>query len=226
MSANEPLVLHVAGTDELLRVSPARLVVAGYTAKDEAAVAAHIEELAGIGVPPPDSVPAFYDLDPGLLTTHPVIEVGAPSTSGEVEPVVLRHGERYFLGVGSDHTDRQLERVDVFQSKACCPKPLGGVVAEVGTDLSTEDWDSISADCTVDGQLYQNGSMSTLRHPAELCERMVSVLGEVSGDVMLYCGTLPLVDSEFVYGSYWRVRLELPGGLTLTHAYETKQRSI
>jgi len=57
------------------QVSPERHVAAGYTAKDEEAVAEHIAELARIGVPPPASVPAFYRLDPVLLTTEAVVEV-------------------------------------------------------------------------------------------------------------------------------------------------------
>jgi len=94
-----------------------RLVVAGYTGRDEATVKAHTQELAAIGIPPPDSVPCFYELDPSLLTTAPVIEVDSKHTSGEVEPVLIRHGGKYYLGIGSDHTDRDLQRVDIEASK-------------------------------------------------------------------------------------------------------------
>ncbi|GAB2983389.1 DUF2848 domain-containing protein [Amycolatopsis acidiphila] len=227
MPANRALPVHVAGTGERLTIEPERLVVAGYTAKDEAAVRAHIAELADIGVPPPSSVPAFYDLDPALLTADAVVEVGGRKTSGEVEPVVIRHGGRYFLGVGSDHTDRELEREDVAGSKAACPKPLGSVVADAGTDLSEVDWDRLLAGSTVDGRPYQEGSVSTLRHPAELVERMNAVLDvPCTVDLVLYCGTLPLPGGEFVYGSAWRVQLELPGGHTLAHAYETRTRRL
>ncbi|WP_246019394.1 DUF2848 family protein [Saccharothrix australiensis] len=215
--------LHVAGTGEVLTVDPRRLVVAGYTGRDEHAVAEHIAELAAIGVPEPATVPAFYDLDPGLLTTDPVVEVGGPATSGEVEPVVVRHDGRYFLGVGSDHTDRDLERTDIAAAKAGCPKPIGGSVAEV--DLSTVDWDRIVVDSSVDGWPYQRGPLSALRRPDELLARLTAVLGETTGDLVVFCGTLPLLSGQFVYGAYWRTHVELPGGPTLTHAYETKQRS-
>lgn len=227
MAPKNTLTVHVAGTRERLVIQPERLIVAGYTAKDEAAVRAHIAELADIGVPPPASVPAFYDLDPGLLTTDPVIEVAGTRTSGEVEPVVLRHAGRYYLGVGSDHTDRELEREDIAGSKAACAKPLGNVVVAAGPELSEVDWDRMLADSTVDGWPYQKGGIATLRHPAELLERMTAVLGVPStADLVLYCGTLPLLGGEFVYGGYWRIHLELPTGLTLTHAYETKTRSL
>lgn len=226
MPTNKSLSVSVAGSEDRLTIEPEWLIVAGYTAKDEASVRAHIAELADIGVPPPASVPAFYDLDPVLLTTDAVVEVGGGKTSGEVEPVVIRHGGHYFLGVGSDHTDRDLERDDIAGSKAACPKPFGNVVADAGTDLSEVDWDRLLADSAVDGRLYQQGSISALRHPAELLERMTAAIDVPdTGDLALYCGTLPLLSRDFVYGSHWRVQLELPG-LTLSHAYETKTRRL
>ncbi|ASR39322.1 hypothetical protein BAY61_15605 [Prauserella marina] len=218
-----PLIFHVAGTGERLTVSPERLVIAGYTAKDETSVAAHIAELAEIGVPAPPSVPAFYDLDPALLTPEPVVEVSGAKTSGEVEPVIIRHEGRFFLAVGSDHTDREIERTGIAESKAACPKPVGGTVADIGSvrsGLSTLDWDGVLAEADVDGQPYQKGAISTLRYPSELLERMTATLGEVTGDLVLFCGTLPLPGGRFEYGTSWRIRVELPDGTALSHAYE------
>jgi 4-hydroxyphenylacetate 3-monooxygenase len=86
------LAVTVAGTGERLAFGPVRLVIGGYTGRDEAAVRAHIDELAAIGVPPPAAVPDFYELPAGLLTTSATIEVGSGNTSGEAEPVLLRSG--------------------------------------------------------------------------------------------------------------------------------------
>lgn len=219
------MILSVAGTNERLPLSPRRLVVAGYTARDTDSVAAHIAELAAIGVPPPATVPAFYDLSPKLLTSDEVVEVAGPATSGEVEPVLIRCGGRYFLAVGSDHTDRELERTDIAAAKAACPKPVGGAVIDLGTELSTLPWDELSFDSGVDGVAYQRGSGAVLRHPAELLERMAETLGTVTGDLVLFCGTFPLLDGGFVYGDRWELRLRLPSGTSLAHSYETKQRS-
>ena len=216
----DPLVLTASGVELVVR--PERLVVAGYTAKDEEAVAEHIAELAAIGVPAPPTVPAFYDLDPALLGTGPVIGVQGASTSGEVEPVVVRHDGRYYLGVGSDHTDREVERSDIAKSKAACPKPLSASVAGIGTDLAALDWDAITAVCTVDGAPYQRGSVGVLRHPADTVARMTSALGAIDGDLVLFCGTLPLLTGEFVFGERWQLELVLPGGTRLTHTYETR----
>lgn len=216
----DPLVLTASGVE--LAVRPERLIVAGYTAKDEESVAQHIAELAAIGVPEPPSVPAFYDLDPALLSTSPAVEVRGASTSGEVEPVLVRHDGRYYLGVGSDHTDREIERTDIAKSKAACPKPLSATVTGIGTDLAALDWDAITAVCTVDGAPYQRGGIGVLRHPADIVARMTSALGGIDGDLVLFCGTLPLLTGEFVFGTRWRLELALPGGPRLTHTYETR----
>ncbi|QRP47083.1 DUF2848 family protein [Amycolatopsis sp. FDAARGOS 1241] len=213
------LFLTVADTGARLEIAPSRIVVAGYTAKDEAAVEHHIAELAAIGVPRPATVPAYYVLDADLLTTAPVIEVSSAATSGEVEPVVIRHDGRYYLGVGSDHTDRDLERTDIELSKAACPKPLGEQVVE----LSTVDWNDLAAESRVDEKLYQQGSVESLRHPTDTLSRMPGGVDD-GGDLVLYCGTLALLGGEFGYGTRWRLDLRLPGGPTLSHVYETQLR--
>ncbi|MFI5610752.1 DUF2848 family protein [Amycolatopsis sp. NPDC051903] len=209
------LSLTVVGTGARLQIEPKRTAVAGCTAKDEAAVEHHIAELAAIGVPRPATVPAHYVLDADLLTTAPVIEVGSAATSGEVEPVAIRHDGHYYLGVGSDHTDRDLERTDIEQSKAACPKPLGERVVE----LSTVDWDRLFAESQVDEELYQQGGVEALRHPTDTVSRLPAGVDD-GGDLVLYCGTLALLGREFRYGT----RRRLPGGPVLNHLYETQLR--
>jgi Protein of unknown function (DUF2848) len=209
---------------ERLEVTPQRLIVAGYTGRDEAAVAEHIAELESIGVPPPPSVPAFYDLDPALLTTSDIVAVAGAHTSGEVEPVLVRHDGRYLLTVGSDHTDRELERTDIGAAKAACPKPVSDKAIPFGS-LSEPEWEVMTASSTVDGQPYQRGDVCSLRHPRDIMQRMTATLGQVDGDFVLFCGTMPLLGGEFVYGDDWHVELALPRGLTLSHNYRTRTPS-
>jgi 4-hydroxyphenylacetate 3-monooxygenase len=223
--SNPALHLTVHGTGETLHVRPARLIVAGYTGRDAEAVAAHIAELAEIGVPPPATVPAFYDLDRALLTTDAVIEVDGPNSSGEVEPVVIRHDGRHYLGVGSDHTDRELEKSSVAGSKAACPKPLGRDVVALPADLDDFDWDSVTGASDVDAEPYQRGSLSALRHPADVLARLADALSDVDGDLVLFGGTLPLMTGRFVFGRNWTLQLKLGDGTVLAHTYETKQRN-
>ncbi|QXJ22261.1 DUF2848 family protein [Actinomadura graeca] len=204
-----------------LECAPRHLIVAGYTGRDEAAVRAHIEELAAIGVPEPPAVPAFYRLDPALLTMEPVVAVDGGNTSGEVEPVLIRHEGRLYLGVGSDHTDRDIERTGIAESKAACPKPLGGEVVQLPDG---DAWDGIRVESSVDGRPYQAGTLATLRTPRDLLARLAEELGELDGDVVVFAGTLPLLGGAFVPGRRWQLALTV-GATTLTCEYETKWRT-
>ncbi|MCR3720125.1 MULTISPECIES: DUF2848 domain-containing protein [Prauserella salsuginis group] len=204
-------------------VTPGRLVVAGYTGRNQDAVRHHIEELAAIGVPEPDSIPAFYELDTGLLTVDETVEVGGRQTSGEVEPVLVRTDGRYYLTVGSDHTDRALERHDIKASKGACPKPVAGTVIDLGTQPESLPWDEITAACWLDGELYQDGTLAQLLPITQVLAEWDSF---GSGDVplVLFGGTMPLLDGEFRFGREWRMRLHVPGQPAVEFTYTTSVR--
>jgi hypothetical protein len=219
------LRLRPVGAPTEFDLASPRLIIAGYTGRDAAAVAEHIAELAAIGVPPPASVPAFYELDPGLLTTDPVVEVSGANTSGEVEPVLIRHENRYFLGVGSDHTDRDRERHDIAASKAACPKPVGEQVIPLPADLADVGWDTLTVESAVDGTAYQRGTLDTLRTPTDLLTRLTETLGAIHGDFVIFAGTLPLLNGHFVAGTHWQLSLTVRPGDALTHAYQAKRRT-
>src|SRR3954451_2049878 len=93
------------------------LVIAGWTARNVAALEAHIKELEAVGVKRPKSVPIFYRNSVSLLTTGGTIEAVADKSSGEVEFVLYSLDDGMWLGVGSDHTDRKAETINVTLSK-------------------------------------------------------------------------------------------------------------
>jgi|SRR5580704_3491258 hypothetical protein len=207
-----------AGPD--LSLDAPRLIIAAYTGRNAAAVAAHIEELAAIGIPPPASVPAFFELDPALVTSDPMVGIIGSNTSGEVEPVLIRHNRRHYLGVGSDHTDRDLERADIAASKAACPKPVGHHVVALPDDLAALNWDGIDVESDVDGQPYQRDNLAAMRTPTDLLAHVTSTLGELGDDLVIFCGTVPLLTGEFRPGRRWRLQLKLDANTSLTHSYE------
>lgn len=208
----------VRGTGERLHADQARVIVAGYTGADPAAVQHHIDELAAIGVAPPESVPAFYPMPAGVLTQDATISVTGAGTSGEVEPVLLRLSGRLFLGVGSDHTDRDLERDSVARSKAVCPKPVGRAVVEIPS--GGLGWHAITLRSVVDGATYQEGRMTALLPPTEVLERYErSGHHDDGGDLVLFGGTLPLLTGSFTFGRDWELSLQVPGHEPLTHTY-------
>ncbi len=211
------LAFSVAGSAGALSVVPARLVIAGYTARDRAAVQAHIDELAHIGVAPPPHVPMFYEVPADLATTQPAISVRRVETSGEVEPVLLRCAGTFFLGVGSDHTDREVEKRDIAESKASAAKPVGREV--VPLERAVEVWDDIEVVCRVDGALYQRGPLAAMVQPADLLAELDTLGRPLDDDALMFCGTLPLIDGRFVYGSRYELELNMPDGTSLRHGY-------
>jgi len=92
--------------------------------RDGAVFLAHIDELSAHGVPCPDIFPTFYPVPNDLLVTDRAIEVLSAESSGEAEPVLIARGNDWYIALGSDHTARDQEKVDIAQSKAACPKVI------------------------------------------------------------------------------------------------------
>jgi hypothetical protein len=213
------LSFHLVDSEERLDLNEFETVIAGYTARDQDAVRHHIEELAAIGVPEPDNVPTFYPVDSALVTQQSDIAVQGGNTSGEVEPVLVRAGGDLYLAVGSDHTDRDVERQSVALSKAACPKPLGTTLVPLGNGTPRFDWDSVSALSYVDGEPYQEGTLGALRAPADILQKYADVVGDEGRDLVLFLGTFPLKTGQFVAGSKWEVSLVVDNATSLAHAY-------
>ena len=127
--------------DDLIDVPIRTAIIAGWTGRDQVALQKHIAELEALGVKPPASTPIFYRVAASRLTTAPVIEVTGESSSGEVEFVLLHHGGRLWVGIGSDHTDRDVETYNITVSKQMCEKPVSGEFWEISS--VAEHWDSL-----------------------------------------------------------------------------------
>ena len=177
-----------------LETEPRRLVVAGWTGRDPAAIEHHIEELARIGVPRPSAVPLYYRLGAALLTQSDALEMLGDSSSGEAEPVLVRQGGRWWLTVGSDHTDRRVEAYSVVVSKQMCAKPIA---------RAAWAWDEVAAraDALVlrseifEGErwvAYQEGPLASIRPLQSLLDGLPADVAVEDG-LFLFCGTLSAI---------------------------------
>ena len=216
--------LRVAGTGETLEVD-GTLIIAGYTGSDAGQVRAHIEELAAIGVAAPAEVPMVYPVDWSLLTTASSIPVVGSGTSGEAEPVFVRHCGAWYLGVGSDHTDRELERESVHASKKACPKPMSGTVIRLDVDPAAggldAGWKAIGLTSAVDGIDYQRGALAAIRVPSDLLARVLKTVSP-DDDLVVFCGTVPIIDGHFRPGRQFDCRLSVPGCDPIDLSYEIR----
>ena len=192
------------------------VVVAGWTARDADAVQHHIDELAELGIAPPSQVPLYYRVANTLLTQDDTIEVLGDRSSGEVEPLLIRSNGKTFLGLASDHTDRDLEVHSVAASKQACAKPIADALWDF--DEIKGHLDDITLKCWIEENgreiLYQEGALSSIRPLAELCEGA----GFSDGTAML-CGTFPAIGGVRPASRY-RMELSDPtNGMTIALSY-------
>ena len=196
------------------------LVIAGWTGRNVAALEAHIKELEALGVKRPKSVPIFYRNAAALLTTAGMIEAVGDRSSGEVEFVLYALDDGLWLGVGSDHTDRKAETINVTLSKQMCAKPVGGTLWRY--DEVKPHWDKLTLRSFVsDGgirRLYQEGPVTNMRSPEELI-RLYTGDDRLAPGTAMFCGTFA-VHGGFSYGGRFDMELDDPVlGRKLTHGY-------
>jgi len=101
------------------------LLNAGYAGRRQDVVAAHVAELAALGVPSPSVTPALYPVSPYLAQQTTEVTAQHPHTSGEAEwALVVADGGELLLTAACDHTDRDLEVHGVAWSKNAGPDVL------------------------------------------------------------------------------------------------------
>lgn len=176
-------------------------LLCGYTGRDQEAVRRHIEELEREGVAPPPTVPAFYPKPAWALAQGDVVEVTSKETSGEVEFVLIRQGELLYVGLGSDHTDRALERRDVLMSKQVCPS----VISEVLWDYEEArvHWDQIQIRSWVvkggEKRLYQASTMEGIMRPEALLSAVAERMRGSMDGIAVFSGTTPLLEGQILF---------------------------
>ncbi|MED3873371.1 DUF2848 family protein [Lysinibacillus capsici] len=200
--------MNIIVSGKKMEATPKRLLIAGYTGKDQASVKKHIDELREIGVPAPPQVPMIYDVSTNLLTTSPSISVVQESSSGEAEVVIMNVKGKWYVGLGSDHTDRELEKLSIQKSKQVCSKPISTQfwllddIESRWDDIEMRSWMIVNGE----KKEYQTGTLGEFLHPKELI-KIITERGYYSEDLMVFCGTLPIVTGEFIYGDGFSAEL-------------------
>ena len=175
-----------------LRYHAKRVILAGYTARDTAATKAYIAKLEAEGIAPPDEVPSYFVVGADRLTTAARIEVTSASSCGEVEFALLVDHDDVWVAVASDHTDRDLETIDMTASKQNCPKVLSTTVWRL---RDVEDhWDELIFEARNPAgspHCYQAAPVSALRSPTELLDLVESRFGAPMVGTVVLSGTVP-----------------------------------
>lgn len=184
-------------------------IICGYTGRNQDAVREHIEELEKEGIVPPPSVPMFFPKPCWGISMDEEIHVQGKETAGEVEFVLLLEGERIYVGVGSDHTDRELEKLDIMKSKQVCPS----VVSKVLWDYQEvkDHWDQMEfrSWAVEKGKksLYQEAKLFSILQPEALVDLIRKrVRGDLDG-IAIFSGTSPLLTETFIFADRFKGEL-------------------
>lgn len=205
------------------------LIVAGWTGRDHEAMEKHIVELEALGIKRPKTLPVFYRCSASCITQADKIQVPGTASSGEVEFIFYRGGdETLYLGVGSDHTEREVEAVGVTISKQMCDKPVSSTLW-AWEDVA-DHWDKIilRSYAVIDGErvLYQEGAVTAMIDPMALIERYDREIqegknaGALGTNTAIFGGTFAAIGGVRP-GDRFEMQMEDPVlGRVLTHAYD------
>ena len=153
------------------------------------------------------------------------IQVVGEKSSGEVEVILVQQSDQLWVGVGSDHTDREVETYGVTVSKQVCDKPVAPVLwpyAEVA-----EHWDQMILRSWAGNkrELYQEGPVSKMLPPADLIARYADG-DSLSDGTLMFGGTLATL-GEVEPSERFELELEDPVlNRRITHGYDIRTLPI
>jgi hypothetical protein len=130
-SVGSVLHLQIQGADDQLTATTIAVTEAynfGYAGRDQSSVQQHVDEMRELGMQPPSRIPALFPIPAQRVSTSTEIVVSGEQTYGEVEFALIRsedHG--WLVTIASDHTDLEIERVNMPKAKAACPDVIGSV---------------------------------------------------------------------------------------------------
>lgn len=196
---------------------------AGYAGRSQADVAAHVAELAELGVPAPSVTPALYPVSPYLAQHTDRVSVQHGRTSGEAEWALVVDSEgELLLTAACDHTDRELEVHGVAWSKNASPDVLARRAWRLADVEGRLDELALRAWVTHDGRetLIQNGTLAELLTPGYWAD-VLRERGDLVPGTVLISGTIPMAEGVDQFADRWRVELSDPAtGDVIDLAYD------
>ncbi|WP_411150692.1 DUF2848 domain-containing protein [Streptomyces sp. A30] len=189
-----------------------RVLNAGYAGRSQDDVAAHVAELAELGVPAPAVTPALYPVSPYLAQQTDRVAAQHARTSGEAEwaLIVAADGE-LLLTAACDHTDRDLEVHGVAWSKNAGPDVLARRAWRLADVEQRLDELTLRAWVSHDGEEseIQHGTLAELLTPAYWADVLRS-RGDLVPGTVLISGTIPMAEGVDQFAEGWRVELGDP----------------
>lgn len=193
---------------EFLQSSFNNLYVIGYAGRDEEKTLKHIEELQrDLNVKPPKQIPTIFECSRRILTRDKNLDVFGNQNSGEAEYVIVLFKKKIYIGLGSDHTDRELESYNVAKSKEIMPKVMSKVLWDY--DEIKGHFDDIELlSYQKKGKkefLYQKGTLKDILPPERILKELKQRVGGVENSI-IFSGTVALLD-KFYFGNFFKAKM-------------------
>ncbi|MEU9339177.1 DUF2848 domain-containing protein [Streptomyces sp. NPDC048290] len=208
------------------QVTVTQVLNAGYAGRSQDDVAAHVAELAELGVPAPSVTPALYPISPYLAQQTGTVSVQHGRTSGEAEwALVVADDGELLLTAACDHTDRELEVHGVAWSKNAGPDVLARRAWRLSDVAGRIDALTLRAWVGHGGRetLIQDGTLAELLTPAYWVDVLRGRDALVPGTVLI-SGTIPMAHGVDQFAEGWRVELGDPGtGEVIELAYVVRR---
>ncbi|WNV89682.1 DUF2848 domain-containing protein [Umezawaea sp. Da 62-37] len=201
-------------------VTVTTLLNGGYAGRSQDDVAAHVRELAELGVPAPSETPSLYPVAPYLAQQTGEVAVQHDRTSGEAEWALVVTDDDLLLTVACDHTDRALEVHGVAWSKQAGPDVLGRGAWRL--EEVADRIDEVELTAWADGVEIQVGTLAELLAPAYWVE-VLRARDLLRPGTVLLSGTIPMREGVNQFAERWRVELRDPAtGRAIDCAYSVR----
>lgn len=197
-----------ANGTEALELNYERVFAIGYAGRNMEKTMEHIKELErDLGVPAPKKIPTIFQCGNYTLTQEKDLHFVGAKSCGEVEYVIVIKNGKIYIGVGSDHTDRELEAASVPKAKQICAKPICDTLWDY--EEMKDHWDGIALNSwqTVNGEEipYQKGSLADILPVEVILKELNERVGGIDNCV-IFSGTVPVLNG-FHYGSNFRYEM-------------------
>lgn len=206
--SNLTFTVQAGGKETPLSLNYERVFAIGYAGRNLEKTMEHIKELErDLGVPAPKKIPTIFQCGNYVLTQEKDLVFVGEKTCGEVEYVIVLKDGKIYIGLGSDHTDRELEAQSVPKAKQICAKPICPMLWDY--EEVKDHWDDISLNSwqTVDGEEvpYQQGKLADILPVETILKELNERVGGIDNCV-IFSGTVPVLNG-FRYGSNFRYEM-------------------
>ena len=184
----------------------------GFTARNTEQMKKNLKALENQGIKYPNSFPQVYPCQRYILSDEREIEVVSDKTCGEVEFLLLILKEGIFIGVGSDHADKEIEKISIIKSKQLCAKHYANAFWRY-EDVK-DHWDrlilrSYQRDSQGEYSLYQEGEVKNILTPESIMSFLEKEGILPDKEAIIFSGSVAAIGGT-VYGEKFRYELEDP----------------